>query len=109
MNRYQNIRVIKNSQGRSYYRDNKYPEIPLSINDIYIVASDGDRFDMLANQYYGDQSLWWIISIANTATAGTDLPSDLPQDSLIIPEGKQIRIPANYVEVLNSFKQLNSF
>jgi hypothetical protein len=99
MDRYQNIPIIKNSQGVSYYRDNKYPEIPLSVNDIYIVASDGDRFDMLANQYYGDTSLWWIISAAN---------SDLPQDSLYIPLETQIRIPFNPSNVINSYNQLNS-
>ena len=63
---------------------------------------------MLASQYYKDSSLWWIISIANTAIAGTSLPSDLPQDSLIIPEGNQIRIPADYPGVLNSFKAINN-
>ena len=99
MNRYQNIQIIKNSQGTSYYRDNKYPEIPLSINDIYIVASEGDRFDMLANQYYGDSSLWWIISVANP---------DLFQDSLYIPLETQIRIPYNPANVLASYKKLNS-
>ena len=98
MNRYQNISIIKNSQGVSYYRDNKYPEIPLSINDIYIVASEGDRFDMLANQYYGDSSLWWIISIANP---------DLFQDSLYIPLETQIRIPYNPANVIASYKKLN--
>jgi phage tail protein X len=99
MNRYQNIKVIKNSQGASYYRDNKYPEIPLSVNDIYIVASEGDRFDMLANQYYGDTSLWWMISIANP---------DLPQDSLYIPLETQIRIPYNPSSVMTSYKNLNT-
>ena len=76
-------------------------------NDIYVYTTQGDRFDILAQQYYKDSSLWWIISIANTATAGTSLPSDLPQESLIIPEGIQIRIPANYANVLDNFKQLN--
>jgi len=99
MNRYQNIPVIKNSKGTSYYRDNKYPEIPLSINDIYIVASEGDRFDMLANQYYGDTSLWWIISAANP---------DLFQDSLYIPLETQIRIPYNPSSVMTSYNKLNS-
>ena len=99
MNRYQNIRVIKNSQGKSYYRDNKYPEIPLSVNDIYIVASDGDRFDVIANQYYGDPSLWWIISIANP---------DIAQNSLYIPLETQIRIPYNPADVVASYKKLNS-
>lgn len=107
MNRYQSIPTTK-IDNKLVYQTTKYPEISLSDNDIYVYTSQGDRFDILANQYYGDQSLWWIISIANTAVAGTTLPSDLPQDSLIIPEGIQIRIPANYAEVLNSFKILNS-
>jgi len=108
MNRYQPITIIK-SDNKPIYQTTRYPEVPLSDEDTYVYTSQGDRFDVLANQYYGDQSLWWIISIANTAIAGTSLPSDLTQDSLVIPEGIQIRIPANYVEVLNSFKQLNSF
>ena len=107
INRYQNIPKTK-IDGKTVYKTSRYPEIPLSENDIYVISTQGDRFDVLANQYYGDQSLWWIISIANTAVAGTSLPSDLPQDSLVIPEGIQIRIPANYVTVLNSFKILNS-
>lgn len=106
MNRYQNTSLIK-INNKICYQTTKYPEIPLTDNDVYVYTVQGDRFDALALQYYGDQSLWWIISIANTAIAGTSLPSDLPQNSLVIPEGKQIRIPANYAEVLNSFKQLN--
>jgi hypothetical protein len=106
MNRYQTIPItIINT--KPSYQTTRYPEVPLSDNDIYVYSTQGDRFDVLASQYYSDQSLWWIISIANTATAGTSLPSDLPQDSLIIPEGLQIRIPANYAAVLTSFKNLN--
>jgi len=106
MNRYQYTPTTVINR-KLCYQTTKYPEVPLSDNDIYVYASQGDRFDVLASQYYGDQSLWWIISMANTATAGTYLPTDLPQDSLIIPEGMQIRIPANYPEILNSFKILN--
>ena len=107
MNRYQNIPKTK-IDGNLVYQTSRYPEIPLSPNDIYVYTTQGDRFDVLAQQYYGDQSLWWIISIANTAVAGTSLPADLPQDSLIIPEGNQIRIPANYAGVINSFRVLNN-
>ena len=107
MNRYKNIPVVKIDK-KLNYQTTRYPEVPLNDNDTYVYSTQGDRFDILANQYYSDQSLWWIISIANTAIAGTSLPSDLSQNSLIIPEGKQIRIPANYADVLNSFKQLNS-
>ena len=107
MNRYQNNPTTFIDK-KQCYQTTKYPEIPLSDNDIYVYTVQGDRFDTLSAQYYNDQSLWWIISIANTATAGTNLPSDLPQNSLIIPEGIQIRIPANYASVLNSYKQLNN-
>ena len=98
MNRYQNILIIKNLEGTRYYRDNKYPRIPLSENDIYVVTTIGDRFDLLSQQYYGDSSLWWIISIAN---------EDLPQNSLYIPVGSQIRIPLNYSDVITEYNILN--
>jgi len=99
MNRYQNIPIIKNSEGTRYYKDNKYPRIPLSVDDIYVETTIGDRFDLLALQYYGDPSLWWVISVAN---------ENLPQNSLYIPEGSQLRIPSNPTSVLASYNQLNS-
>jgi hypothetical protein len=98
MNRYQDIQIIKNSEGIRYYRNSKYPRIPLSVNDIYVITTSGDRFDLLALQLYGDSSLWWIISIANET---------LIQNSLYPPVGSQIRIPSNYSEILTSYKILN--
>jgi hypothetical protein len=99
MNRYQNIPIIKNSEGTRYYKDNKYPRIPLSVNDIYVETTIGDRFDLLALQYYGDSSLWWIISISNET---------LSQNSLYIPIGSQIRIPNNPTNIISSYNNLNS-
>jgi len=99
MNRYQNIGIIRNSQGVSYYRTTQYPEVPLSVNDIYVISADGDRFDLLANQYYGDPTLWWIISIAN--------PNAF-QNSLYLPLETQIRIPANISNIISSYNKLNS-
>ena len=108
MYRYSNTPVIR-IDNKLLYATSRYPEVPLSNNDIYVYTTDGDRFDTLANQYYKDSSLWWIISIANTAVAGTSLPSDLPQDSLLIPQGSQIRIPANYMDVIETFNAINQF
>ena len=107
MNRYQKIPKTK-IDGKLVYKTSRYPEVPLSSNDIYVYTTQGDRFDVLAQQYYGDSSLWWIISIANTATTGTSLPTDLPQNTLIIPEGVQIRIPSNYILVVQDFNTINS-
>ena len=99
MNRYQDIKQIKNSEGITYYRDSKYPVIPLSVNDIWVITTSEDRYDRLAQQYYNDYTLWWIISIAN---------DNLPQNSLYPPEGTQIRIPTNVSEILSNYNKLNS-
>jgi hypothetical protein len=107
MNRYQNIPKTR-IDGNIAYRTSRYPEVPLSPNDVYVYTTQGDRFDILANQFYNDSSLWWVISIANTNTAGTSLPSDLPQNSLVIPEGIQIRIPADYASVVREFNLINA-
>ena len=98
MNRYQTIPTLK-INNKPVYRTVKYPEVLLDENDIYVTTVQGDRFDILANQFYQDQSLWWVISIANNF---------LPQNSLIIPEGIQIRIPNNISLIIDSYNKLNS-
>jgi len=98
MNRYQNISTTTNSQGVKLYKNLKYPEIPTSVDDIYVISVSGDRFDILANEYYGDPSLWWIISIANP---------ELPQNSLYLPLESQIRIPINPSQAISSYISLN--
>lgn len=97
MNRYQFI-PKERLKNKVAYRTSRYPEVPLSTEDIYVYTSRGDRFDILAQQYYGDSSLWWVISIANTT---------LPQNSLVIPYGIQIRIPADPSSVIRSFNAIN--
>jgi phage tail protein X len=98
MNRYQNIQIEK-IKGKRVYQTTRYPDVPLSEDDIYVYTVQGDRFDILAQQFYNDSSLWWIISIAN---------NNLTQNSLVIPEGIQIRIPTNVKEVLNLYKEVNT-
>jgi nucleoid-associated protein YgaU len=99
MNRYQNIPITKTVDGKRYYSNSKYPTVPLSVNDVYVITSDGDRLDKLASQYYKDPSLWWVISISN---------DDLPQDSLYLSPGTQLRIPLNYPDILAAYNALNS-
>ena len=99
MKRYQDIKIINNPKGKRYYGTTKYPEIPLSLEDIYVYTTQADRFDLLAQQYYNDSSLWWIISTAN---------SSLPQNSYYLPLGVQIRIPQNVGAIQISFEKLNN-
>ena len=99
MDRYRNIKILNNAQGIKYYKGTKYPEIPLSEDDIYVITVFGDRLDILANQYYGDSTLYWIISAANSSQSFS---------SMYIIEGSQLRIPNNVSNVLSSYRALNS-
>ena len=97
MNRYISIPQTK-IKGNVVYKTVRYPEVPLSSEDIYVYTQQGDRFDVLALQFYQDSSLWWIIAIGNPqVTLG----------SLIIPEGIQLRIPAFPTNVVNAYKTIN--
>ena len=99
MSRYNNTILLKTSRGREYYGSTKYPSPPLSSDDLYVITQEGDRFDQLAFQYYGDASLWWVISSSNPA---------LEQNSYFPPVGIQIRIPTNLASIQAQQRVLNS-
>ena len=80
MDRYKNSR-IKRKDNKSYYKTIIYQKIPKSESDIYVITQFGDRLDLLANQFYGDATLWWYIARANNL------------NTMVIPENIQLRIP----------------
>jgi hypothetical protein len=106
MKRYATIQTLRNTNenvgtlGTVYYRNAKYPEIPLSENDIYVLTDFGDRLDLLANQFYSDVTLYWIIAAAN--------PNEVSFGSLFVDEGTQLRIPVNISSIIDSYIELNS-
>ena len=106
MNRYNNIKELRNENefvgtlGDLYYRTVFYPEIEPSETDIYVETVWGDRLDLLANQFYNDVSLYWIISLANPNTVGFG--------QLTISEGTQLRIPINISGIIDSYNRLNA-
>ena len=99
MNRYSTSQSLTSPQGKRYKGTVKYPDIPLSFDDIYVYTNDGDRFDILASTYFKDSSLWWVISVAN--------PS-LPQNSYYPPTGFQLRIPTNISGIISDYEKLNT-
>ena len=99
-NRYKNTPIRVDEKKNRYYTNTLYPEIPSSINDIYLLTQAGDRLDTLANNYYQDTSLWWVIMKAN--------PDKIRRDGLLLKPGIQIRIPNNIQAILNAFENLNT-
>ena len=84
MKRYKSIPTTKSPSGKSIYTTSRYPRVPKSFSDIYVYTNIKDRYDTLAQQYYGDSTLWWIISIAN-----------------------EDRIPLNISQIISNFEELN--
>lgn len=95
--RYQTIEELKSDSGRRYFKNAIYPEIPVSEDDIYVITTGGDRYDTLAQQFYGDSRLWWVIAAANTSKT----------DGLIVKPGIQLRIPADGEAAKAQFEQFN--
>lgn len=90
---------VKNINRKRTYRALKYPEILLSVDDLYITITDGDRLDLLAEQFYQDVDMWWIIAIAN--------PGVVKRDTFNLKPGLEIRIPQNTQSIIQEFELLN--
>jgi|TARA_B100000085_G_scaffold280003_1_gene304229 hypothetical protein len=95
--RYQFINKTKYDQAPAYIQQ-LYPSVVLASNDYYIDVSINDRLDLLAQDFYGDSKLWWVIAMAN----------DLPGDSLFPPVGFQIRVPSDLGVALEEYQEVNN-
>ena len=80
--RYSKVEIKKVDDGKNkgiVKRNTKYyDKVPERDNDIWVMTQDGDRLDLLANQYYGDPKLWWTIGWFNgKPTEATLKPGDV--------------------------------
>lgn len=70
------------------------PEIPLSPFDSYHTVNETEigRMDSIANRYYGNTELWWVIAQVNNV-----------DDAMALVPGTVLRIPvkANVTAALN--------
>jgi nucleoid-associated protein YgaU len=97
-NRYTYSKIIKTSDtNKQYLESTIYPKINASDNDMYIISEAGDRLDLLANKYYNDKTLWWIIATANNINDAT----------FYVEPGLQLRIPSNTTAIINDLQKIN--
>lgn len=80
---------IRERSGKRRYSSTYYPRIPPKTSDLYIYATTGDRLDLLADEYYGDVTLWVILGSENNIFNGT----------LNITPGTRLRIPYPLTDV----------
>ena len=96
--RYDTAKVKKDKNGTRYYKPTVVPNVPIKDSDIFVYPIYGDRFDTIAQRYYNDSNLWWIIAKANELSRGELSPN---------PE-KKIRIPTEIDDILESVFLSNS-
>ena len=90
--RYRNNIIKKDKDNVRYFKPRIIPNVPIKDSDIFVYPVYGDRFDTLAQKFYGDSNLWWIIAKANNINDG----------SIGLKPEKRIRIPVEIQSILDS-------
>lgn len=75
-----------------------YPQIISKNTDLIYYTKFNDSYMKLANTYYKDQSLWWVIARANRPYKGNTR----------FQAGNKIIIPLEIDDYLNEFRRLNT-
>lgn len=83
---------------KKYYKNNIYPSIPFDETDLYIITREGDRLDLLAEQYYGSTDYWKIIATIN---------NNITKGSLYPTPGTQLRIPQDINKIIRIIENAN--
>ena len=76
----------KTGKNITTYTTTIYETVDERDSDIRILSTEGDRCDLLAQQYYGDSSFWWFIASVNKLKTNN------------IEAGTQIRVPISLDE-----------
>ena len=104
MSRYNNTRITKylntSTGDSSYVKGTKntvpkynttiYADVPEDDNDIFVIAQEGDKLDLLAHRLYGNSELWWFLAHTNNLS------------HINIPAGTRLRIPASVNHAVGS-------
>ena len=97
--RYTTKDITQKPTGTKYLKLKKYPNIPLTETDVYVITTIGDRLDLLAYTYYKNPEHWWVISAAN---------NNINKGSMFLTPGTQLRIPTEVQSILNEYKLINN-
>jgi len=97
MSRYSTANILKRTAEQRRFSTIIVPPVPKSEFDTYIETTSPERLDKLANSFYGDASLWWIIAACNKLKMG----------SIYVPSYTIIRIPPkeNIQRIINQVNQ----
>ena len=64
-------------------KDPKFQKFEEKNTDILLIATEGDRCDLISQLYYGSPEHWWFVASVNKLSSNN------------IPAGTQLRIPVS--------------
>jgi len=82
MARYDNVEKIFN-KGITNIGTSYLPKHEDKNSDILLIATQGDRCDLIAQEYYGTTELWWYVASVNNLSSNN------------IEAGTQLRVPVS--------------
>lgn len=91
--RYSNLNTY-NTNNKSYYGTFNV-DIPNNQFDYKTITYNMERLDYLADKFYNDGTLWWIIAMFNNIT------------NPLIVENTTLNIPTNYIDIINYINYKN--
>ena len=87
MSRYDRVqRISKDKVSRIGTAD--LPEFKEDNSDILLIATHGDRCDLISQQYYGTTDFWWFIASVNNLSTNN------------IEAGTQLRVPLSLEQAI---------
>tara|TARA_R100000005_G_C4973965_1_gene185967 strand:- start:698 stop:1006 length:309 start_codon:yes stop_codon:yes gene_type:complete len=99
MNRYRHQRIkLDKENGNRKLSSIEYAKILPKDSDISYVVKYGDSYGSLANRFYNDTTLWWVIARANGEFQGNIKPKI----------GQRIIIPIDISDTIRELNNLNS-
>ena len=96
--RYKGVKSKKDLNGNRIFSPSMVPNIPIKDTDVFLYPIFGDRLDTIAQRFYGDANLWWIIAKANEIGKG-QIGLDLE---------KKLRIPTEIGDIIDLVENNNS-
>ena len=65
------------------------PNLKEDNSDVLLIATDGDRCDLISHEYYGTPEFWWFVASinnlkSNNIEAGTQLRVPISLDQAIL-------------------------
>lgn len=86
--------IYSKKTNRNRYKTPTFPKFERRSTDLYVFSREGDRLDLISQEFYGDPRYWWVIAEANNIGKG----------SFAVEAGLQLRIPKPIDDLLNHLK-----